>query len=857
MMHLPFGSPQCGGRPAQTILTKARAAAVSLLLPLLLLSSLLTNSPCAHGYNLDEHNIILKQGPKGSYFGFSVAQHATYEPQAQNETYKSYVIVGAPRDSSRSPGLSTVQRPGAIYKCQYNQLKGCQQLELEPLLGQPTTAPGGPAAQRDDQWLGVSVKSQGENGFAVACAHKFVIKGPQYRWPQGICYSLTSNLTYHRTWQPCLNRPVNKAHEEFGSCQAGTSSDISDSSDIVIGSPGPYTWRGSVFTNSITFSPKDDRTWYMAPVQDEDAKVYKYSYLGMSIVTGKFFKGKTYFISGAPRSKETGQVLVMTKQSGDSNLRTDQILDGEQMGSSFGYTLAKMDFNGDGHLDLVAAAPFYYNKSEGGAVYLFANDKQQFVSAGKLTGRPESRFGLALANCGDLNHDRYEDLAIGAPYDPAGGAVYIYLGSPQGLKSSPSQVIRASAASTFGYSLAAGLDMDQNGYPDLVAGSYADDQVFIVRARPIVKITTKIEGDLSRIDPNKTACDDSRSQMPCFKFNACFELDAASLGSLQPDSMKLKYRIEADTSQKFPRVMFQESENSEASNVVEREITVGNQNRGIKRCNTQRVYIKNRSAQAPIQFLMTYSLVPPTRHSSSLNLKDAIPAPFPILNQEEAQRAFSARFLRDCGANDICESHLDVDGSLQMPRETLGINEAGYTTDKQVNVTVRVGNSNEPAYEARLFVTHPANLAYSGFKPLKQHQVVECASVERTLVKCELGNPMVKGSTKLMMMFNTQNQAGTFNFNLMVNTSSQNAKEARTSHDLSGTIRRKIELQLPPKPPVYPEPPTPDPPAWLILASILLGILLFSALFYCLWANGFFERSKAQYTAANTEEITN
>uniref|UniRef100_A0A6G1S610 Integrin alpha-PS1 n=1 Tax=Aceria tosichella TaxID=561515 RepID=A0A6G1S610_9ACAR len=877
MQHLLLGPLYCAAGPAKTkttILTKSPTTTTTVLLLLLLpVYVILTLSPCSYSYNLDEHNAILKQGPKGSYFGYSVAQHATYDPQAPNETYKSYIIVGAPRDSSRSAGLTGAQRPGAIYKCQFNQLKTCQQLELDSPLSssssQSTTATTGPVAQRDDQWLGVSVKSQGENGFAVACAHKFVMRGPQYRWPQGICYSLTSNLTYHRTWQPCLNRPVNKAHEEYGSCQAGTSSDISDTSDIVLGSPGPYTWRGSVFSNSITFTAKDDRTWYMAPVQDDEAKVYKYSYLGMSIITGRFFRGKTQFISGAPRSKESGQVLVMSKQSGDSNLRTDQILDGEQMGSSFGYTLAKMDFNGDGHLDLVVAAPFYYNKTEGGAVYLYANDnnKQLFVPAGRLTGKPESRFGFALANCGDLNHDHYDDLAIGAPYDPAGGAVYIYLGSAQGLRPNPSQIIRASAVAssmqTFGYSLSGGLDLDQNGYPDLAIGSYSDDQVLILRARPIVKISTKIEGDLNRIDPNKTSCDDGRNQVPCFKFNACFELDAANLGAVQPaDSLKLKYRIEADTSQKYPRVAFQESENSETPNVVEREIVIGNQNRGIKRCNTQRVYIKNRSAQTPIQFSMTYSLVPPPaskQHSASLmSLKDtSIPAPFPILNQEEAQRVFSARFLRDCGANDICESYLEVNGSLQMPRETLGVNEAGYATDKQVNVTIKVDNKNEPAYEARLFVTHPANLAYSGFKPLKQHPLIECASLEKTLVRCELGSPMMKGSMKMMMMFNTQNQAGTFNFNLMVNTTSQNTKEARTSADLSGTIRRKIEPQLLPKPPVYPEPPTQDPPAWLILASILLGILLFSALFYCLWVNGFFERSKAQYTAANTEDITN
>lgn len=912
------------------------------IIQLIQLTNIQLVPPIAHAYNLDTQKALIKHGPKGSYFGYSIAQHATFEPQNINSTFKSYTIVGAPKaDSSRSPSLAGVSRPGAVYKCDFSLSQTCQLLDIDLLAhstNQPvasssiysssgtTSAVGGldtgsttsgngqptgqllasamdPVVQRDNQWLGVSVKSQGPNGYALACAHRYVLKGFNYRWGQGICYSLTKNLTLHKTWQPCLNRPVNKAHEEYGYCQAGTSSDISDTSDIVLGSPGPYTWRGTVFTNSIAFTAKDDRTWYMAPVQDEDAKVNKYSYLGMSVISGRFFNKQQYYVSGAPRSNEVGQVLFLTKQNangsgrrGESTFKTTQILDGEQMGSSFGYTLAKMDFNGDGQLDLVVSAPFYYNKSEGGAVYLYSNDGKAVVPAGKLTGKPESRFGFSLANCGDLNHDKFEDLAIGAPYDPQGGTVYIHLGSASGIKPIASQVIKASSVTsnlqTFGYSLSGGMDMDQNGYPDLVVGSYADDSVFILRARPIIEISTKIEGNLTRIDPNKTTCDGERNQLPCFKFNTCFELDPSAIGEYS-DSMKLKYRIEAETftGQKYSRVKFLESENSDSSNIVEKEILIEDYYRGmkLKRCNAQRVYIKDRSdIQTPIQFKLTYSLVPPTgstssspsssRYSTSLTSSNqlissypssssssstseaatGIAPPFPILNQEEAQRIFSARFLKDCGSNEICESHLDVDGVLQAPRETLGINEPGYPSDKQVNVTVRVANSHEPAYEAKLFVTHPANLIYSGFKATKQVTLVECSSIEKNLVKCDLGNPMPKGTTKLLMIFNTQNQAGTFDFNLMVNTTSQNAKEAKTSFDLSGTIKKKAEIQIPVRPPpVYPETPIQDPPTWSILVSILLGLILFSALFYCLYVNGFFERSKAPYRAADTEERFN
>lgn len=72
-----------------------------------------------------------------------------------------------------------------------------------------------------------------------------------------------------------------RAHEQFGYCQAGTSGLLTVDDRVLIGTPGPHTWRGTVylFTVSDEFLTRDN-TVYSAPMQDL-SPVNKYSYLGM------------------------------------------------------------------------------------------------------------------------------------------------------------------------------------------------------------------------------------------------------------------------------------------------------------------------------------------------------------------------------------------------------------------------------------------------------------------------------------------------------------------------------------------------------------------------------------------------
>ena len=65
--------------------------------PLLLVTVLVPAVLC---FNLEPRIAIVKTGPVGSYFGYSVAQHQIVERDSLN----SIALVGAPKDNSSQPG---------------------------------------------------------------------------------------------------------------------------------------------------------------------------------------------------------------------------------------------------------------------------------------------------------------------------------------------------------------------------------------------------------------------------------------------------------------------------------------------------------------------------------------------------------------------------------------------------------------------------------------------------------------------------------------------------------------------------------------------------------------------------------
>ena len=161
-------------------------------------------------------------------------------------------------------------------------------------------------------------------------------------------------------------------------------------------------------------------------------------------------------------------------------------------GDGFGAALAAGDFNQDGFADLAAGAPSEKVGStvSAGAVSVLPGSAGGLTATGgrlftQLGGQPErfDIFGFALA-AGDLDHDGFADLAVGAPTEDVGtlddaGALSVLYGSAGGVTTSGGRLFTqvggtVEAGDEFGEQLAAG-DFNQDGFADLVAAAPMED----------------------------------------------------------------------------------------------------------------------------------------------------------------------------------------------------------------------------------------------------------------------------------------------------------------------------------------------------------------------------------------------
>jgi hypothetical protein len=148
----------------------------------------------------------------------------------------------------------------------------------------------------------------------------------------------------------------------------------------------------------------------------------------------------------------------------------------------FGENVASAgDVNGDGYADVLVASSGSSGSGNGnGEVFLYLGGPAGLSTTPSQTfngAYANGNFGTGLVGVGDINGDGYGDVLIGEEGFGSGqGKAYLFYGSATGLQATPAwQVSGEVAADGFGYYLAAAGDVNKDGYPDILVGAAGND----------------------------------------------------------------------------------------------------------------------------------------------------------------------------------------------------------------------------------------------------------------------------------------------------------------------------------------------------------------------------------------------
>uniref|UniRef100_A0A7N6BFZ2 Integrin alpha-2 domain-containing protein n=1 Tax=Anabas testudineus TaxID=64144 RepID=A0A7N6BFZ2_ANATE len=694
-------------------------------------------------FNLDTTHTLHKLGDRGTFFGFSLALHQQLTPEPQ-----SWILVGAPQAAGQ--GLLRGSRPGALFRCPITPEEyDCERVDID---GE------GEFESKDNQWLGVTVKSQGIGGKVVTCAHLYelrqrVSQTSETRDPIGRCYVLSEDLTERDDldggeWKFCEGRP--QGHEQFGFCQQGLSVSFTpDNNFILFGAPGTYNWKGEMRVQLLNQTLLDLGLYDDGPYEVADQKqlnaqlipVPYHSYLGFSVdsAMGIMSLGELTFVAGAPRANHTGAVVLLKKDN-VYRLVPQHIFWGEELASSFGYSVATTDLNKDGWTDLIVGAPnFFDRKAEiGGAVYVYLNPFGHWDDQARpirLNGTYDSMFGMTVSNIGDVDQDGYGDIAVGAPFD-GDGKVFIYRGSDAGIETKPAQVLdgRDFDVKRFGYSISGGLDIDKNHYPDVAVGSL-NDSVVLFRSRPVIHVIREISIDPQNID---------LEQQNCKGRDGC----SLSLLLFFTPFQVLAVHFEADTERR--KLGLPHRVNFLGRSSLEPEYT-----------QTEEVELHRQ--RHPACTTAVFQL-----HVSDLYFQFYSPFFFQFLVMMFLVSSLKVNFLREgCGSDKICQSNLQLsyqfgtrpltsDLFTPLPIDEDGVQVFSLSDQRLVVLEITVTNmpsdplhpeeDGDDAHAAQLNISLPDTLSYAGSRIPPQ---MRCqANQNGSQVECDLGNP-VKRDTKV------------------------------------------------------------------------------------------------------------
>ncbi|ESO84557.1 hypothetical protein LOTGIDRAFT_168627 [Lottia gigantea] len=389
----------------------------------------------------------------------------------------------------------------------------------------------------------------------------------------------------------------------------------------------------------------------------------------------------------------------------------------------------------------------------------------------ELLGCEHARFGLSFTKLGDINIDGYEDFAVGAPYE-GNGAVYIYHGNKDAQFDTYAQRLTAENVASpglksFGSSLSGGLDLDDNGYPDLLVGSFESGEVALIRTRPIINLMKEVTLEPPIIDLEQDPfCSFDGELRHCFQIEICLQFTAEPAETFQ-NRPKINYRIEAEKNRgvRINRLELKGA-NDDSKRIITRSMQLRRQgldgSPSKKVCKQEIAYLKDNFADKlnPLELTLEYSLDnvdfnKPAPGDPPIDIND-----YPILATEASDKkgevvTMTAKvdFVKECGDDNICKSNLQFMAKLNILKDSDDNYVLSTGEQSSIELELEIRNIGEAAYLTQIYITKPESLYYRRSDVLNGSTFntnVKCQpdTGNKTLITCEeIGNPLPQDKT--------------------------------------------------------------------------------------------------------------